>query len=126
MLVRVSLDQVREETSADVNRAHAAALVETMRTVAVGISPTARYAINGNTDGLQEDAVGSARRHGRNERHARKVLRDQLLGGPDDLRIQRRRLRDGAYRRYRRDLHFWIANRRDERRSCLLYGLTGE
>src|SRR3569833_3492905 len=126
VLVGVSLDQAREEASADVIRAYAAALVEAVSAVAIGIAPTARYAVDRNTDGFQEDAIGGARRHGWNERDSRKVLRDQLLGGPENRRIQRRRLCDGANRWYGRDLRLWIANGRDERRSSLLYGLTGE
>src|SRR5207237_5641988 len=87
-----------------------------MHTIAVRISPAARRAINWNADGLEEDAVGCARRHGRNERYTRKVLRNQLLGRSDDLRIQRWRYGDGSDGWDRRHLDAGISDGSHERR----------
>src|ERR1700733_4020998 len=81
-----------------------------MHTIAVGISPATGRAINWNADGLEEDAVGRARRHARNKRYTRKVLSNQLLGRNHDLRIQRWRYGDGSDGRHGRHLDAGISD----------------
>src|SRR5207248_11388002 len=98
--IRVGLDQVGEKVPAHVYGPYAAALVEAVHAIAIRVCPGARYAIDGNADGLEEDTVGRAGRHGRNERYTGKVLRHELLGRPDDLRLERWRYGDGSHRRH--------------------------
>src|SRR5438445_8216948 len=97
-----------------------------MRAITIRVFPGTGHAIDGNADGLEEDAVGGAGRHGRNERHTWKVPPHELLRGPDDLRIERWRYGDGSHRRHWRHLDAGIGDGGRESGSSPLHGLAGE
>src|ERR1700704_742057 len=78
--VRIRFDEVGEKIPADVHRSHAAAFVQAMRAIAIGITPPPRSAVHRNADGLEKNAVGGARRHGRNQRHTGEIFRDEFFG----------------------------------------------
>src|SRR5919109_5118532 len=86
--VSVCLDEVGEKIPSHVRGTDAQALVEAVDTIPIGVSPETGDAVDRNADGLEEDAVGGAGRHGRHERHAPIVPGHELLGRPDDLWIE--------------------------------------
>src|SRR6185437_13468292 len=89
--VRVGLDQIGEEVTPYEHGPYAAALVQTMRAVAIRITPGPGHAVDRDSDRLEVDPVGGTGRHGGYERHARKVFGDQLLRRSDDLQGLRER-----------------------------------
>src|ERR1700719_3450116 len=124
--VSVQLYKLGEKIPADIYRAHAAALIQPMYAIAVGIAPAAGRPIDRNADGLEKDTIGGARRHGGHQRHSGKIFCDQGFGRSDDARIKRRRNRHGTNGRHRRYLYVRIADRGDERGLSAFYRLTGK